>query len=99
MHFTQIEHRLFSNISMNWRARPLTSHEVIVNTIAATTTATGLKVRAVLDTRDYPAGVKIGDKQMRQLTQDGRWVQPRLARRVELHPPPRAHSHRLRCRR
>jgi len=72
--WNKIEHRLFSHISMTWRARPLTSHEVIVNTIAATTTATGLKVRAVLDTTDYPAGVKIGDKQMRQLAQDGRWV-------------------------
>jgi hypothetical protein len=72
--WNKIEHRLFSHISMNWRGRPLTSHEVIVNTIAATTTATGLTVRAVLDTRDYPTGVKIGDKQMRQLTQDGRWL-------------------------
>ena len=54
---------------MNWRGPPLTSHEVIVNTIAATTTSTGLKVRAVLDTTDYPTGVKIRDKQMRQLAQ------------------------------
>ena len=44
-----IEHRLFSHITMNWRGRPLTSHEVIVNTIAATTTRTGLTVRAELD--------------------------------------------------
>ncbi|MDE1838225.1 MAG: ISAzo13 family transposase, partial [Euryarchaeota archaeon] len=49
-----IEHRLFSHISMNWRGRPLTSHEVIVNTIAATTTRTGLQVRAELDTSRYP---------------------------------------------
>jgi hypothetical protein len=52
--WNQIEHRLFSHISMNWRGRPLTSHEVIVNTIAATTTATGLTVRAELDTGLYP---------------------------------------------
>jgi hypothetical protein len=65
-----IEHRLFSHISMNWRGRPLTSHEVIVNTIAATTTATGLQVRAQLDTSSYPAGVTISDTQMAALPLD-----------------------------
>ena len=65
--WNKIEHRLFSHISMNWRGRPLTSHEVIVNTIAATTTATGLTVRAELDTGLYPAGVKISDQQMAAL--------------------------------
>jgi hypothetical protein len=59
-----IEHRLFSHISMNWRGRPLTSHEVIVNTIAATTTRTGLRVHAELDTSCYPAGQVISDAQM-----------------------------------
>src|SRR5215469_1227048 len=49
---------------MNWRGRPLTSHEVIVNTIAATTTRTGLRVHAELDTRRYPAGQVISDAQM-----------------------------------
>ena len=62
-----IEHRLFSHISMNWRGRPLTSHEVIVNTIAATTTATGLTVHAELDTSAYPAGIQISDAQMAAL--------------------------------
>ena len=42
--WNKIEHRLFSHITMNWRGRPLTSHEVIVNSIAATTTRTGLTV-------------------------------------------------------
>jgi len=50
----KIEHRLFSHISMNWRGRPLTSHEVIVESIAATTTRSGLTVRAELDTATYP---------------------------------------------
>ena len=63
----QIEHRLFSHISMNWRGRPLTSHEVVVNTIAATTTRTGLTVAAELDTANYPAGIKITDRQMSDL--------------------------------
>ena len=47
---------------MNWRARPLTSHDVIVQSIAATTTRTGLRVRAELDTGQYPTGVKVDDK-------------------------------------
>jgi transposase len=62
-----IEHRLFSHISMNWRGRPLTSHEVIINTIAATTTRTGLKVRAGLDTSHYPTGEAISDACMAAL--------------------------------
>jgi len=49
---------------MNWLGRPLTSHEVIVNTIAATTTRTGLTVRAELDPGSYPAGAKVSDEQM-----------------------------------
>src|ERR1019366_1683027 len=52
--WNKIEHRLFSAISMSWRGRPLTSHEVIVQTIAATTTRTGLTVKAELDTGLYP---------------------------------------------
>ena len=60
----QIEHRLFSHITMNWRGRPLTSHEVIVQAIAGTTTRTGLRVRADLDTGAYDTGIKISDAQM-----------------------------------
>src|SRR5665811_667718 len=62
--WNKIEHRLFSHISMNWRGRPLESHEVVVDLIAATTTRTGLKVRAELDEGTYPKGVRITDKQM-----------------------------------
>jgi hypothetical protein len=65
--WNKIEHRLFSHISMNWRGRPLSSHDVIVNTIAATTTKTGLSVHAELDTNQYPTGIKIPDKQMKEL--------------------------------
>ena len=57
--WNRIEHRLFSAISSNWRGRPLTSHEVIVNLIGATTNKRGLKVQARLDTGSYPLGVKI----------------------------------------
>ena len=65
--WNKIEHRLFSQISMNWRGRPLTSHEVIVQTIAATTTRTGLTVQAELDTSAYPKGIKIPDREIRDL--------------------------------
>ncbi|WP_438817448.1 ISAzo13-like element transposase-related protein, partial [Streptomyces fildesensis] len=65
--WNKIEHRLFSHITMNWRGRPLTSHEVIVNSIAATTTRTGLRVKAALDTNSYPTGVKIADAEMAAL--------------------------------
>ena len=69
--WNKIEHRLFAHISMNWRGRPLTSHEVIVNTIAATTTATGLHVDAELDTNPYPAGIKIPAATITDLQQRG----------------------------
>ena len=63
--WNKIEHRLFAQITKNWRARPLTSHEVIVATIAATTTTTGLTVTAALDDGAYPTGVKITDAQIK----------------------------------
>ena len=62
--WNKIEHRLFSRITMNWRGRPLASHDIIVNSIAAATTATGLRVHAELDTGAYPAGIKVSDAQM-----------------------------------
>jgi Rhodopirellula transposase DDE domain len=68
--WNKIEHRLFSAITMNWRGRPLTSHEVIVNTIAATTTRTGLTVRAGLDPGSYPEGAKVSDEQLAALPLD-----------------------------
>ena len=69
--WTKVEHRLFSFISMNWRGRPLTSHEVVVETIAATTTATGLSVQADLDTSSYPTGITIPNRDMKALTDTG----------------------------
>jgi hypothetical protein len=66
--WNKIEHRLFSFISTNWRGKPLTSLAVIVSLIAATTTATGLRVRCELDKGQYPDGRKISDEAMAQLT-------------------------------
>jgi hypothetical protein len=65
--WNKIEHRLFSHITMNWRGRPLISHEVVLNTIAATTTSTGLKVEAVLDTGSYPTGIAVSRDQLQAL--------------------------------
>jgi hypothetical protein len=62
--WNKIEHRLFSFISQNWRGKPLISHEVIVNLIAATTTAAGLTVHSELDSGTYPSGVKVSDHQI-----------------------------------
>ena len=60
--WNKVEHRLFSHITMNWRGRPLTSHEVVVQSIAATTTRTGLTVHAELDTGVYPIGIQVDDE-------------------------------------
>ena len=62
--WNKIEHRLFSNITMNWRGRPLTSHEVVVELIAATTTRTGLHVKAELDRNIYPKGIKVSASEL-----------------------------------
>ena len=74
--WNKIEHRLFSFISLNWRGRPLVNYETVVNLIGATKTRTGLRVKAVLDTRTYHNGVKVEDDAMREV---------RL-RRHKLHP-------------
>jgi transposase len=62
--WNKIEHRLFSAISQNWRGKPLVSHEVVVNLIAATTTSTGLKVQSALDRNPYPPGRSVSDAEM-----------------------------------
>jgi hypothetical protein len=62
--WNKIEHRLFCHITANWRGRPLTSYEVVVNLIGATTTRKGLKVQAQLDTNAYPTGKKLSDEEM-----------------------------------
>lgn len=66
--WNKVEHRLFSFISLNWRGRPLTDYQVVVETIAATTTETGLTVEAVLDPGVYPTGVKITDAQIKAVS-------------------------------
>ena len=63
--WNKIEHRMFSPITMNWRGPPLETHEIVVETIAATTTKTGLTIQATLDTNAYQRGIKITDKEMK----------------------------------
>jgi Rhodopirellula transposase DDE domain len=65
--WNQIDPRLCSHISMHWRGQPLTSHEVIVNLIANTTTEKGLKLQAALDTGCYPTGIKVTDHELQDV--------------------------------
>ena len=66
--WNKIEHRLFSFITQNWRAKPLLSYRVIVELIGATATKTGLTVRCELDDKSYPKGIIVSDDEMRSLT-------------------------------
>jgi hypothetical protein len=65
--WNKIEHRLFCFITKNWRGRPLTTYEVIVNLIASTTTKTGLVVRAAIDSNDYDTGITVSDEELTRL--------------------------------
>lgn len=65
--WNKIEHRMFSHITRNWRGRPLVSHEVIIKLIANTTTKTGLKICAELDTGNYPTGIIVTDEELAAL--------------------------------
>ena len=62
--WNKIEHRMFCHITQNWRGRPLVSHEVIINLIAATSTRHGLKIKAALDDGRYPTGTKVSDDEL-----------------------------------
>jgi hypothetical protein len=68
--WNKVEHRLFAQITRNWRGRPLTSHQAVVELISATTTSTGLTVTAELDTSEYPTGLLYTKKQVNALPID-----------------------------
>jgi len=74
--WNKIEHRLFSFISMNWRGMPLVSYQTVVNLIGSTTTRSGLKVKALLDTKDYATGEQITASQMHNLNLRGHSFHP-----------------------
>jgi Rhodopirellula transposase DDE domain len=65
--WNKIEHRLFSQITRNWRGRPLTTRQIVVELIGATTTKTGLKVKAVLDQNKYPTKLQVSDEELAAL--------------------------------
>ncbi|OHE04714.1 ISAzo13 family transposase [Sulfurimonas sp. RIFOXYB12_FULL_35_9] len=65
--WNKIEHRLFSHISMNWKGRPLISHDVMINLIGGTKTKTGLKVKAKIDQKKYPIGIKVSEQEMENI--------------------------------
>ena len=65
--WNKIEHRLFCHITQNWRGKPLISLQAIVSLIAATTTATGLRVHSELDTASYEPGIKVSDQDIAQV--------------------------------
>jgi hypothetical protein len=86
--WNKIEHRMFSEITKNWRGRPLESHEAIVSLIGETHTATGLRIRAALDEHSYPTGTKVSREQLAQVCLEpaafhGEWnytIRPRTGR-------------------
>jgi hypothetical protein len=80
--WNKIEHRLFSHISINWRAKPLTSYQAVIDLIGATTTTTGLKVYARLDTATYPTKIKITDDQIRAAQLTGEQFHPEWNYRI-----------------
>ena len=90
--WNKIEHRLFSFVSMNWRAKPLVSYRVIVDLISATTTDTGLAVRCELDPKVYKKGIVVSDQEMSQINLipdefHGEWnytLRPQIRRRRSL---------------
>lgn len=65
--WNKIEHRMFSFITQNWRAQPLISHETIVNLISNTTTTTGLQIKAKLNRKKYPIGVKVSSTDLNRI--------------------------------
>ncbi len=87
--WNKIEHRLFSHIAINWRGQPLTSHEVIINLIANTTTRQGLYIQAALDTNHYPTGIVVTDQEfaginLKRADFHGDWnytINPRMPRK------------------
>jgi Rhodopirellula transposase DDE domain len=69
--WNKVEHRLFSYVSMNWRGKPLISHQVIISLIAASRTGTGRAVDVRLDQAEYPKGIKVSDKQLEAVNLHG----------------------------
>ena len=74
--WNKVEHRLFSYISMNWRGKPLVSHQVIISLIAASRTGSGRSVHVRLDETEYPKGIKVSDEQLEAVNLCGHAFHP-----------------------
>lgn len=88
--WNKIEHRMFSRITANWRGRPLVSREVVVNLIGSTTTKTGLRIKAALDSNQYAQGIKVSDQELAMLSIErdefhGEWNYRLLPRSAPAH--------------
>ena len=86
--WNQIEHRLFSFISINWRAKPLINRQVVIDLIASTTTNMGLKVHARLDENTYPTKIKITDAQIAAVNLTGDTFHPEWNYTIKPNIPP-----------
>jgi Rhodopirellula transposase DDE domain len=85
--WNRIEHRLFCHISRNWRGRPLTDYQTVLNLIGATTTASGLTVSARMDDGDYPLGVTVTDRELAALPITGDRFHPEWNHTFAPQPP------------
>jgi Rhodopirellula transposase DDE domain len=84
--WNKVEHRLFSFISINWRGKPLSTYETVVNLISRTTTETGLWVHADLDYEVYETGIKVSDATMMGLLIEPHSVHPKWNYTIRHHP-------------
>jgi hypothetical protein len=80
--WNKIEHRLFSYISINWRAKPLVSRQAVIDLISSTKTKTGLKVYARLDPKTYPTKIKVTEEQMDAVNLEGEEFHPEWNYRI-----------------
>jgi hypothetical protein len=88
--WNKVEHRLFSYISMNWRGKPLISHQVIVSLIAASRTGSGRNVHVRLDEAEYPKGIKVSDEQLEAVNLHGHAFHPEWNYTISPSPIPAA---------
>jgi hypothetical protein len=84
--WNKVEHRLFSFISINWRGEPLSTYETVINLISRTTTETGLRVHANLDTGVYEIGIKVPKASMNDLLLEPHLIHPKWNYTIRHHP-------------
>ncbi len=90
--WNRIEHRMFAFISQNWRGKPLLTHKVIVQLIAATKTTSGLSIASAIDAARYPKGAKVSDSEFAKLKIRYDTFHPDWNYTIVLQRPPNASS-------